>query len=90
MSWRDDAECKGTPTEVFFPDLPVGRAARKGTRIERERQAYAPAKAICDACPVIDHCREENAGRRYGMWFGTTPRERGYSKRGDYRARESA
>jgi len=64
-SWRDLARCRGYPLELFFD----------GTR----RQA---ALACCQACPVAEPCLfaaldfEEHAIRRFGVFGGTTARQR--------------
>ncbi len=35
------------------------------------------ARAVCAGCPVIDECRSVHGGEEYGVFFGTTPKERG-------------
>lgn len=68
-SWRNRAACRGGNTDMFFP--PANSTAA----------AFAAAKAICSTCPVTEECRKEwesmpSAMRRYGVWFGTTDRDR--------------
>ena len=43
-----------------------------------DRAGVATAKAVCDACPVIDSCLSIAMARRekFGIWGGTTPDER--------------
>jgi hypothetical protein len=40
----------------------------------------AEAKKMCDGCHVLDECREYAMynGEPFGIWGGTTPRERGF------------
>ena len=62
-TWRQRAAChqdnRDRPlpewVELWFPD--------NGGR-------YAEARAICDACPVRDECREAGADEKFGMWGG--------------------
>lgn len=71
VSWRDFANCKGADPEVFYPsdddelaDLAPGYGAE--------------AKAICEACPVLEVCLEHALVLRekHGIWGGLTARER--------------
>ncbi len=66
QSWRQQARCRGMPTEVFYPDT------------EENDDAAAPAKAICAECPVREACLEYAlaAREKYGVWGGLTERER--------------
>jgi hypothetical protein len=50
---------------------------------------YAPAKAICDSCPVRTECREQGLANkeRWGMWGGLTPIERRRIERKERRQR---
>ena len=59
--WHADAACKGHPTKWWFPD--VGQTADR-------------AIAICNECPVIDHCRREHHDEAFGVWAGVH-RQRG-------------
>jgi|SRR5579872_3411863 len=66
--WQDRALCEGEDPEVFFP--------RPGRGADR-------ARALCAACPVRPECLAdalENSARHgpglYGIWGGTTERER--------------
>lgn len=73
MTWQDKAACAGAPTEVFFPDIPIG---------DVRSIHWAKAKEYCDRCPVVKQCLqfclsfEEQTGRRDGYWGGMTPKER--------------
>ena len=67
MTWTDDAACRGTDPELWFPTSNVD-AHRK----------YRICRAICAQCPVIAECEADayNYGDiRYGMRAGKTPRE---------------
>jgi WhiB family redox-sensing transcriptional regulator len=65
MSWRDRGRCRGVDPEIFYPP-------------EDDEEAAAPAKAICQACPVLEACLEHALTRRekIGVWGGLTERER--------------
>ena len=55
--------CRGADAELFFPD--------RGESLE-------PAKAVCAACAVSAECLQYalDAGERFGVWGGTSERER--------------
>jgi WhiB family redox-sensing transcriptional regulator len=55
--------CRGTDPDVFFPD--------RGESLE-------PAKRVCAECVVRDECLEHALahGERFGVWGGTSERER--------------
>ena len=61
--WTADAACRGTATTLFFPSEDTARVLRA-------------ARAVCASCPVIDDCRETHWGEEFGIWFGTSERER--------------
>lgn len=67
MSWWNQAACKNTPTEVFFPTEP-------------RPNIYAKAKQICASCPVRQECLDDTMRNehvpRAGYVGGTTPTER--------------
>lgn len=69
--WQDDAACKGMPAEVFYPDVQEERGVDT-------TEAFAEAKAICEACPVRETCQAESIANREpdGVWGGLTPLER--------------
>ena len=64
--WADDAACKGVDPDLFFPEQtgPGGDGAK--------------AKAICATCSQVGPCLEYALvnRERYGVWGGTTERER--------------
>jgi WhiB family redox-sensing transcriptional regulator len=68
--WRDDANCAGTDTSVFFH--PEGE--RGAERTERENSA----KRICRGCPVRAECLDEafTKPHEYGTFGGMSERER--------------
>lgn len=72
--WRALAACRGTDTDVFYPE---GRG-----RTLRAREARA--LAICGGCPVTTQCREAAASlpERFGIWGSLTPGERGWTQSG--------
>jgi WhiB family redox-sensing transcriptional regulator len=61
VSWRDDAACNGTDPEIFFPTRGADVAA---------------ARAICSTCPVFDPCWQAGLYEKFGIWAGTSERER--------------
>lgn len=67
-TWREAAACRGSSTEVFYP--------------ETDREA-AVAKAICAGCVVRAECLEIalRNRERYGVWGGLTERERSRARR---------
>lgn len=68
--WQHRGLCRRSSPELFFhPEGERGPAARW-----RERRAVA----ICQACPVLDACREHalRVGEPYGVWGGMTEEER--------------
>ncbi len=68
QEWRDQANCKGQ-LHLFF----AKRAERPQARFRRE----AKAKKLCDACPVVEPCREfARSNREYGYWAGESEEDR--------------
>jgi WhiB family transcriptional regulator, redox-sensing transcriptional regulator len=63
LSWQDHANCLGLDSDLFFPD---------------RGESTAEAKAICAACAVRDECLEYAlaSGQKFGIWGGTSERER--------------
>ncbi len=68
-SWRELASCKGIDTNIF---VPKDRGAGTG------RNVYAKARKFCDSCPVKNECLmfALESKMEFGMFGGTTPRER--------------
>jgi WhiB family redox-sensing transcriptional regulator len=64
--WRTSAACAGLPHAVFFP---IGEATE---------EAVTNAKAICNTCPVAEHCLEFalETNQRAGIWGGTAEEDR--------------
>lgn len=65
--WKAEAACHGEDQALFFP-----QAGARG------RAAAATARAICAGCPVQLQCLAFALanGEEYGIWGGTTERER--------------
>lgn len=61
--WMDRAACIGAPFEVFFPT--------RGADVDA-------AKVICRCCQVRSECLAYalNTGEKYGIWGGTSERQR--------------
>lgn len=68
--WQYDGVCRSVDPEVFFPP----DSERGPVRQLREMQA----KRYCQACPVLNQCRDHALliQEPYGVWGGLTPRER--------------
>lgn len=62
-AFMDLGSCRGMDPDVFFPD---------------RGESLAPAKAVCAECIVRDECLEYalDHGERFGVWGGTSERER--------------
>lgn len=62
LEWQDQAVCRETDPDAFFPE-------------PRDR-AYA-VKKICQTCPVRGKCVEEalTNNEQYGIWGGILPDE---------------
>jgi WhiB family redox-sensing transcriptional regulator len=62
-AFMDLGSCRGMDPDVFFPD---------------RGESLAPAKAVCGECIVRDECLEYalDHGERFGVWGGTSERER--------------
>lgn len=73
VGWQDRAACIAVPITVFFPEE-IG--------VSTSRQ-YNQARQYCNACEVRAQClayamhHERLQWRRFGMFGGKTPRERG-------------
>ena len=61
--WMERAACAYVDAEMWFPE--------KGSNVKAARE-------ICRSCPVLADCREYalNNGERFGIWGGTSERER--------------
>jgi WhiB family redox-sensing transcriptional regulator len=68
--WREQAACKGEPTEVWF--------ATQGHGVK-------VAKRICNTCPVRIDCLRWAVDEQinHGIFGGRTPRERRMLRRGN-------
>lgn len=65
--WANDAACRGTDPNLFFPNGTTGADAEK----------IKEAKAICATCSVWAPCLEEALTHNDdGIWGGTTEEER--------------
>lgn len=67
-SWRDEALCRDTDPDLFFP---VGTTGQALVQIER-------AKSVCGECPVRCECLEFalETNQDAGIWGGTSEDER--------------
>ena len=62
-AWTDQAACRGTDTEIFYP---------------ANSDEEAEALSICATCPVRAQCLDYAIRNRetYGIWGGATPEQR--------------
>jgi WhiB family redox-sensing transcriptional regulator len=75
LGWQERAACQDYESDLFFePDNEL--------RIVRARREQA-AKRICAACPVRAECLSfaESGPEVFGVWGGTTQRERAIRRR---------
>jgi WhiB family transcriptional regulator, redox-sensing transcriptional regulator len=72
VPWAHLAACRDAPGVDFFVEGRTRAALR-----ETER-----AKAVCAACRVRAVCLSGALEERFGIWGGTTPRERSRLRRG--------
>ena len=67
-NWMDEAACKGRTDEMF-------------PRSHKDISYIAPARAICDSCPVIVQCKayalQFPAADMQGVWAKMTSRQLG-------------
>lgn len=61
--WIDQALCAQVDPEIFYPE--------KG-------MSFYAARRVCASCPVVAQCLEYAIENReeYGLWGGTTPKQR--------------
>ena len=65
--YLDDAECRGNDSELFYMESSA---------------AIMKAKQICGRCPVVQECLSWAIRREeFGVWGGTTARERAAIRR---------
>jgi WhiB family transcriptional regulator, redox-sensing transcriptional regulator len=65
MSWMERGSCLGMDADLFFPE-------------RGDNEALVAAKEVCRGCPVQVECLDHalRAGERWGVWAGTSERER--------------
>jgi WhiB family redox-sensing transcriptional regulator len=74
--WPERAACKTASPSIFFP-----RGEDGATQPD-----YSHAKAICATCVVRGECLAAGLYERFGVWGGTTPRQRRGMRKSDRRA----
>lgn len=63
MSWFNEAACRGSDPDLFFPDRTIGRIP-------------AAAEAFCAGCPVRAECLDYGLQEKSGYWGGMTENQR--------------
>lgn len=68
-SWVAEAVCAQVDPDLWYPDHIL---------------ASGPAKALCATCPVQAECLTAalDQDEQYGVWGGTTPRDRRKLRKG--------
>jgi hypothetical protein len=66
-------ECEQVP-DVFFPEEWAARSPMQSTNMYN--MAIETARQICMRCPVMDKCLKVGMFEDYGIWGGTTPKQR--------------
>lgn len=68
LSWHPDANCIGVDPDIFFPER--GASTKE-------------AKSICASCAVKTECLEYalESSEKFGIWGGTSERERRHLRR---------
>ena len=66
-------ECEQVP-DVFFPEEWAARTSMQSTNMYN--MAIETARQICFRCPVMDKCLKVGMFEDYGIWGGTTPKQR--------------
>lgn len=65
-AWMNDAACRGTPTDTFYPP----------------DNDYLQAHATCAACPVRATCLDYAIdNERHGYWGGQSEHQRAFTRR---------
>lgn len=78
--WRGQARCSGESSELFFIEDIHGGARHRVVK------PTPRAQAMCDACPVGGECLSEALrSDEYGVWGGTTRRQREHMKKARWR-----
>lgn len=67
MDWLERGECRGLPTEWWFPPAPITPEATVQMR---------KAKRICFTCRVRAECLDYGLTEDYGIWGGLSPKQR--------------
>ena len=74
IEWQARAACQDVENpDIFFPVR--GKSSR-------------PARELCESCPVHEECRKYGLMEIYGIWGGTTEKERRAIRRTERKARE--
>lgn len=63
--WMDQAACKGMPVELFYQER-----GQTGYHVD------IPVREACSRCPVQQECLESGMNEEFGIWGGTTQKDR--------------
>ena len=61
--WSTLAACKGLDPQMFFPG-------------SGQNDLLELARAVCNGCSVKQQCLNENLHEEFGVWGGTSERQR--------------
>lgn len=72
--WREEAPCKATPVEAWFPE------ERNPVHTTAYKQELSELREFCSTCPFQRECLEDaldhSSSVNYGIYAGTTPQQR--------------
>ena len=82
LNWRDNAACRDTDPDLFFPVGTTGLAVEQ----------ISAAKAVCATCPVKGPCLEFAliTNQDSGVWGGTSEDERRKIRRSWVKSRRAS
>jgi WhiB family redox-sensing transcriptional regulator len=80
LEWAGRAACRGSDPKLWFgrvDDMPPARAL-DAEACGPEKRRIEKARAYCADCPVLLACRDHalSLPEAYGIWGGTTRRQR--------------
>ena len=77
---NDGVECSKVP-ELFFPEDVFTNHGINKTSYDLNKQMEDTAREICMKCPVMALCLKVGLYEDYGIFGGTTPKQRQHLRR---------